>query len=96
MNTSTLLSRHRNQSGSTGKRISQLVRPLKGGQMLLPLAMAMCAALGASHMQAFVAKHRMLVAGVAPSGIAISDGEHSYLVSEAELDVLLGEVERLS
>lgn len=79
-----------------GRHVAARVRPSLAGHMLLPLAMAACAALGAIHVQAFVTKHRVLVAGVAPTGIAISDGEHSYLVSATELDALLTEVERLS
>ena len=95
MNTGTLLPDHRGNPDYRGKRIARLVRPVMPGHMLLPLAMAMCAALGASHPQAFATKHRMMVAGVAPTGIAISDGEYSYVVSETELEALLGDVERL-
>jgi len=92
MNTITVQTDHRDSRSYQGNRIARLVRP---GQMLLPLAMAMCAALGASHLQAFEAKHRMMVAGIAPTGIAISDGVYSCVVSETELEALLGDVERL-
>ena len=80
----------------SGSQAVARARPLLAGQMLLPLAMAACAALGAIHVQGFVTKYRVLAAGVVPAGVAISDGEQSYLVSEAELDALLTEVERLS
>jgi hypothetical protein len=66
------------------------------GSTLLPQAMAKCSAWGASELNTFSTKQRLLVAGVAPHGIAISDGEWSCLVSEAELECLLCEVEQLS
>ena len=75
-------------------RIVQALQPMTAKQRALPLAYAMCAALGATSVQAFAAQQRYLVAGIVPKGVAICDGEQSYVVSEAELQSLLDDVEK--
>lgn len=77
-------------------RFSRSLRPVMSKQFALSLAWAMCAALGATSVQAFTAKQRVLVAGVLPQGMVICDGEQAHVVSETELALLIDEVERLS
>jgi len=85
----------RNTDASKLNRFSRALRPVMSKPFALSLAWAMCAALGATSVQAFAAKQRVLVAGVLSEGIVICDGEDSYVVSETELSQLLDEVERL-
>lgn len=94
MNTTTLIS-GRNARPSTRNRIMRAMRPSLSKRFALPLACAMCAALGATSVQAFTARERVLVAGIVPQGMVICDGEYSFIVNEAELSSLLDEVERL-
>jgi hypothetical protein len=94
MNTTTSLTNRNNPASKRG-RFSRMLRPVMSKPFALSLAWAMCMALGATSVQAFAAKQRVLVAGVLPDGMVICDGEQSYLVSDAELSQLIDEVERL-
>lgn len=98
MNTTTSITTRSNGASNQDRlrnRVSRALRPVMSKQFALSLAWAMCTALGATSVQAFTAKQRVLVAGVLPEGMLICDGEQSYVVSEAELALLLDEVERL-
>jgi len=94
MNTTTSLTAH-NTDASKQNRFSRALRPVMTKPFALSLAWAMCVALGATSVQAFAAKQRVLVAGVLSEGIVICDGEQGYVVSEIELSQLIDEVERL-
>jgi hypothetical protein len=93
MNTTTLPTR--NADASKQNRFARALLPVKSKSIALSLAWAMCAALGATSVQAFAATQRVLVAGILSEGIVICDGDQSYVVSETELSQLLDEVERL-
>jgi hypothetical protein len=95
MNTTTSHIRNTHASKSGRSRFSRVLRPVMSKPFKLSLAWAICAALGATSVQAFAAKQRVLVAGVLAQGMVICDGEQSYIVSENELSQLLDEVERL-
>jgi hypothetical protein len=85
----------RMQAKPAAGHLSRALRPVRSKQIALSLAWTMCAALGATSVQAFTAKQRVMVAGVVARGIVICDGEHSYSLSESELSRLLDEVECL-
>jgi len=97
MNTTTSTTTHNTDTSKPAarNRISRALRPVMSKPFALSLAWAMCAALGATSVQAFAAKQRVLVAGVLADGMVICDGEQSYTVSETELSQLIDEVERL-
>jgi len=94
MNTTTSLITH-NADAVKHNRFARARRQVLSKPFALSLAWAMCAALGATSVQAFAAKQRVLVAGVLSEGIVICDGEQGYVVSEIELSQLIDEVERL-
>jgi hypothetical protein len=98
MNTTTSITTRNNGTSSQDRlrnRVSRALRPVMSKPFALSLAWAMCSALGATSVQAFTAKQRVLVAGVLADGMVICDGEQSYVVSETELAMLIDEVERL-